>query len=50
MVGLWDGEVGEGACGAVGGEHGDYDLDGGAVGGVCEVGEEVVGEGEVVGG
>jgi hypothetical protein len=45
VVGLWNGEVGEGACGAVGCEHAYYYLDGDAVGGVCEVevwrGEEV---------
>ena len=37
MVGVWHCEVGEGVGGPVGCEYGDGELDGGAVGGVCEV-------------
>jgi hypothetical protein len=37
VVGLWKREVGEGAGGPVGCEYGYGELDGGAVGGVCEV-------------
>jgi hypothetical protein len=37
VVGLWDGQVGERVGGPVGCEYGYGELDGGAVGGVCEV-------------
>jgi hypothetical protein len=40
VVGLWDGQVGEGVGGAVGCEYGYGELDGGAVGELCEVRRE----------
>ena len=43
MVGVWDCEVGQGACWAARCEHGHYYLDGDAVGGVYQVGGWEVG-------
>jgi len=45
--GVWDGEVGEGVCWAGGCGDGEFAVDAGGLGGVCEVGWGV---GKVVGG